>query len=457
MTQSSCLKDCVDMIARTTLLLVLAAAMPAWSQVEPSATGDNPASLDDSQMMMPAPVSGMPYPNKAASDERSGYLTAGIAVHGANVDNVLPGITAKPANDFTYSVLPTFSFERTTTRQEATLSYNPSFIFYEPDSQLDTVDQGASMVYEYRFSPSVAVSAQDYFVRTSNVFDQSFSFSQAGITGSTQLPTPALIAPFAEQLTDNCSGNVSYQFGRNGMVGAGGNFAIFDLPNSSQATGLYNSHSGGGSAFYSRRFTSKQYAGFVYQYDRVIASPANSQSETQTHLMLPFYTVYFSRTFSLSISAGAQHLDVSQTPGPTTTSWQPAAVVSMGWQGARGDFAAGYSRTITSGGGLLGAYNTTSVNAGGGWKFTPTWTASLGAAYSIIKDLTPLTAASIPGGHAILGNVSISREMGEHFNVGVGYERLHEDYTSVAVIAADPDSDQEFVTVTYQWKRALGR
>lgn len=388
-------------------------------------------------------------------------MAAGISLHGAYLDNVLPGTTAKPVNDFTYSILPTVSLERATARQEATVTYNPSFIFYEPTSVLDTVDQSAALVYEYRFSPGLAVSAQNYFVRTSNVFDQSYSFSQAGVTGSTQLPTPSVIAPFTEQMTENCSGNVSYQFGRNGMVGAGANFDIFDLPNSSQVTGLYNSHSEGGSAFYSRRFTRAQYAGFVYQYDQVIASPVNAQSDTQTHLLLPFYTVYFSRTFSLSVSAGAQHFAVSETQVPTTASWSPSAVVSMGWQGARGSVAASYSRTVSSGGGLLGAFNTNSINAGGTWKIARTWTASLGGAYSVIKNVTPNVASLLGltylGGHTILGNVSIAHAMGEHFNLGFGYQRLHEDYGSVAVIAADPDSDQGFVTVTYQFKRAMGR
>ncbi len=384
-------------------------------------------------------------------------MAAGISVHGAYLDNVLPGTTAKPVNDFTYSILPTLSLERATARQETTLTYNPSFIFYEPTSVLDTVDQSAAVVYQYRFSPAVAVSAQNYFVRTSNVFDQSYSFSQAGVTGSTQLLSPIVIAPFAEQMTEDCSGNLSYQFGRNGMVGGGGNFTIFDLPNSSQVLGLYGSHSEGGEAFYSRRFTRAQYAGVVYQYDRVIASPANAQSDTQTHLLLPFYTVYFSRTFSLSVAAGVQHLNVTETGVPTTTSWSPSTVVSMGWQGTRGSVAASYSRTISSGGGLIGAFNTNSINVGGSWKFAPTWTGSLGGAYSVIKNVTPLPVVIFQGGHTILGSVSIAHAMGEHFNLGFGYERLHENYSNVAVIVADPNSDQEFVTVTYQFKRAMGR
>jgi hypothetical protein len=47
--------------------------------------------------------------------------------------------------------------------------------------------------------------------------------------------------------------------------------------------------------------------------------------------------------------------------------------------------------------------------------------------------------------------------MGEHFNAEIGYARLHQSYSGVAVISSNPDSDREYVSITYQFTRPLGR
>lgn len=445
------------MLARSMLLLVVAVAMPAWCQVEPSATGSTTISLDDDRMMIPPPVSGLPYPNKAASDSGASYASAGLAFHTAYIDNVLPGVTSKPVNDMTYAVLPTLSLEEDTSRQETSLSYSPSIVFYQQTSALDTVDHSAAATFLYRASPYVTISAQNYFVRTSNVYDQSFAFNQAGVSGGTQISSSVLILPFTTQLQDNASGTVGYQYGRNGMVGAGGMFGVFNLPNNTASTGLYNSHSVGGMAYFVRRFTRASYAGFTYQYGRIVASPTSGQLVTQMHSFTPFITYYFNRAFSASVTAGVQRVDVTLSSSQITSSWEPTALASIGWQGEKGYFSTNYSRTTTSGEGLLGAYTANSANASGGWKISPTWIGKIGGAYSIIKNLSPLMYSSFGSGHQILGQVSTSHSFGEHFNAEIGYERLHQNYNSITVIAVNPDSNQEFVTLTYQFRRNLGR
>jgi hypothetical protein len=408
-------------------------------------------------MMIPPPVSGIPYPNQTAVEAASSTFTAALAVHGAYVENILPSITAKPVNDFTYSILPALDLQSMTPRQEARINYSPSFIFYKDTSTLDAVDHNSVVTYQYRMSSRATLTLQNYFVKTSNVFDQSTIFTQVGISGSTQIPITTVIAPFADQLTDNFSGGLSYQFRRNDMVGAGGTAAVVDFQNGTSSAGLYNSHSEGAFAFYNRRLSRSQYLGVVYQYGQLNATPTGRQVETQTHAFLPYYTYYFSRAFSFSLGGGAERLDVAQSPTPATNSWAPLAIASVGWQGTHGSFAASYLRTVSTGGGLLGAYNTNSVSGTAGWNLTKSWIGNVGGAFSNINNLTPQIVGSFGGGHTVSGQVSITHAMGEHFNVGGGYERLHQEYAGVAVITADPDSNQEFFTLTYQFKKPLGR
>ncbi len=221
------------------------------------------------------------------------------------------------------------------------------------------------MTFQDRLSPAVTLSAQDSFFRSSDVFDQSYLFSTGAITGSSQTPTTTVITPFAEQLTNTANAVINYQFGRNGMVGGGGSYSLVDFPVSTNTSGISNSNESGASAFYNRRLSRRQYMGFSYQYSRTIAgldTPTiagfeRQQSETQTHSLLPFYTIYFARAFSFSISAGLQHVDVTLPASLTYNSWSPSAVVSVGWQSNRATLAANYTHTASSGQGLFGAYN----------------------------------------------------------------------------------------------------
>ena len=88
------------------LCIALAAAMPLWSQVEPSASGGG-FDLDDSHMMTPPPVSQDAYPVVIGTEMRSNYLSGGLVFTTAYVDNLVGGDS--PTSDEMYSVFPTIS------------------------------------------------------------------------------------------------------------------------------------------------------------------------------------------------------------------------------------------------------------------------------------------------------------------------------------------------------------
>lgn len=434
--------------------IVFVAASPALAQVEPSATGTAGGSLDESEMMTPPPVSGIPYANTAGSDARSNYLVGGVAVTGGYIDNVLPSATSAPVSDFTYSILPSLALDRSSVRQQEHFSYSPYITFYQPTNSLDSFDQSAAATYQYRFSPEVAIGVQDNFARTSDVFNSPYVFSST-VSGSPLAPTPTVIAPFAEQLTNTLNGVLSYQFARNAMIGGGGTYAIFDIPNSAQAPGILSSKEGEGQAFYNRRLSGTQYVGLTYQYARVVADLTNGTSETQTHTLLPFYTVYFNRKFSISLSAGIERVDSSEPQVPASSSWTPSALISMGWQNGRGNFAASYSHSVTAGGGLVGAYGSNSADASGGWKLARTWNSAASAGYVSLNSATQASVLPFQNGNTLTVSGTLQHSMGEHFSASFQYQHLHEIYGGIAAIS--PDSNRESVTITYEFRRPLGR
>jgi hypothetical protein len=457
------------MLARAYLLFAFLLAAPAWSQVQPEAEGGAPPA-EDTQMMTPPPVSGMLFANTAGADVRHDFVSAAVTVNAAYMDNVLPGVVAQPINDTIFLILPEFTLDRSTNRQQISFKYSPDFSFYVPvsvqnkvgtgftsTSVLDAVDHDASFLYQGRVSPHSTAYVQESFLKTSDVFNEDYPFAGGGITGTTEPAAPAVIAPFAEQLRNVADAGLSYQFAANAMVGVGGSYSNFDFSDPA-TTGLYDSNGGDISAFYSQRISRMQYAGFNYDYSRILAHPPGSEVATQVNGLLPFYTLYFNRAFSLSISAGAQQVSVGITHTPSFTSWSPAAVLSLGWQNERGDIAVSYLHTIIAGQGLLAAYLSNGVSATGGWKFTRTWIGGGAFSYTAISPVTSIPGLAIQGGgNSSALEASLKHLVGEQFTVAGGYDRLGETYGGIAAITANPNSNRFFVTATYEFRKALGR
>jgi hypothetical protein len=440
---------------RAYLLFSLLLTVPAWSQVEPEAEG-GPTPVEDTQMMTPPPVSGVPYPHTATLQGSPNYLSAGVSANGGYVNNILQSSNTPPVNDGVFSVYPTFMLARSTPHQQATITYSPSFVFYQPTSVLDTVNQGASLTYQDRLSPHVTFNAEDSFYRTSDVFDQSYFFSDGGVTGSSQNPSTTVIAPFAQQLSNSGQAFLSYQFARNGMIGAGGSYQTADFSAPGASTGLANSNQAGAWAFYNRRLTQSQYFGFVYQYARTLAQQGSQQSDTQLHSLLPFYTFYFAHAFSVSISGGAQRVGLTLPNLPAAASWSPALVASLGWQRDRGYLAGNYSHTVTSGQGLFGAFKMNSIGLSGGWRLGRTWDAAMSISYSNTSNAVP-QLVSYAGGSSIAGQASLTHTIHESFSAAFGYQRLHQQYSGIAIISADPDSNRVYAGITYSFLKPLGK
>jgi hypothetical protein len=445
------------MLAQTCLSLALLAAMPVWSQALPTATAGPDIPQDEYRMPIPPMVSGQAFPTSTLSETRSNYLDADLSFQPTYYDNLLPGYGAQPVSDMGYSIRPMLELDRLTPRLHQTWTYQPGFTLYQRTSARNEVDQSAALDMQYRLSQHITVSGRDAFQKSSNVFNQPYSLSGESISGAPPSSPADVIAPFANQLSNTANAELAYQFSMNGMIGAGGTTAMFDYPGQAESSGLYDSASRGGSAFYSRRLSGTQSLGATYQYVTVLGSPVTGPLEIQTHTVFLFYTAALGERFSLSLAAGPQHYYYALSPLPASSSWTPAATGSLGWQGERTSFAASYSRSVTGGGGLLGAMSSNKASASAHWQMARTWTITSTAGYSIYKNVSPLSLSSYPGGHSVSGAISIDHTLSDHFRARLGYQRLHNTYNGIAAIAADPDADSAFISISYQLSRPLGR
>jgi hypothetical protein len=418
----------------------------------------NPDTSGD-RMMTPPPVSGQTYPVALSSEERSNYLRGGLSFTTAYMDNVLGGGADHPISDVSYSVAPMIALDETMPRLHYLLTYAPGFTFYQRNSGLNQADHNASIEFEYRLSPHVTFSARDSFRKSSNVFNQPPDFSSGGVvSGGAQGPNFSVIAPVADFLSNAGSVGISYQFALNDMVGASGTFSNLHYSNPSQVQGLYDSSSQGGLAFYSRRVARGQYVGVTYAYERLLAYPTIGQNETQTHAALLFYTFApASSKFSLSLFGGPQYSDTIQpAPLPLVRSWTPAGGASLGWQGKLNSFALSYTHIISSGSGLIGAVQLDSVTASARQQITRTISATVSGGYAQ-NDVIGSPLSGVYSGHSVSGTASLQQLIGQHLSVQLGYTRLHQSYNNIQVISATPDTNREFVSISYQFARGLGR
>ena len=422
---------------------------------------------DESRMLTPPPVSGQSYPVLTGSQERSNYLRGGVTFVSAYSDNVLgsTGPNSTPVSDVSYSVWPTIALDETTTRLHLGLNYAPGFTFYQRTSARNESDQNAAINFQYRMSPHVTISAVDSFQKSSNVFNQPDLGSAGAVSGGAQPANLSVIAPLSDRISNIGNVGISYQFAANAMIGAGGSFANLHYPNQTEVPGLVDSESQAGSAFYSYRVAPGNYLGVAYQYQRLLSFPTQGENETETHAILAFYTLHPSKRFSISMFGGPQYLDVGPqfligvaNPEPGSQSWTPAGGASVSWQGQSTNLAVSYSHIVAGGGGLIGAVKMDSAMASIRQQIGRALSASLSGGYAQNSFVggSSSAAADSTDGHTVSGTVSLQRLFGEHLNVQLGYTRLHQSY-NVAAVSTTPDTNREFVSVSYQFARPLGR
>ena len=432
------------------LILFLLGAIPVWSQVQPSASGGG----DDERMQMPGPVSGEAYPMTGTDQERSNFLSAGIGFIAGYNDNVYAGGNAAATSEGTFSVLPSIAVDETTPRRHESLSYNSGFIFYEPTSALNSVQQSGNATFLYRMSVRTRLTISDSFQQSSNPFNQA-SLPGEPISGSPQNSTANVINPFADQISNTGNVGLNYQYAKNGMIGLSGSTYLLNFPNPAQAAGLNNSISGTGSAFLSRRLTSSQYLGAIYNYSDFMTHPVDSTTQTQTISM--FYTLFLSRTFSISATGGPQHYASTYLGVANSSAWTPSYSASMSLQRRHGSISGQFSRTVTGGGGLLGTYYSSGGSASEGWQFARTWNASASAGYFVTSNATPIQFSANLGGHSLMGMISLTHQLGQRLNTQFAYLRSSYSYNGIAAVSSTPGMDRVTFTISYYFSRPLGR
>jgi hypothetical protein len=440
------------MLKRICLGLALLAGIPAWAQSPPAT---------ETPMELPPAVTGQVYPSQVGSDVRRNYLQLGVSGSGGYADNVLEGFTNTKRGSGIYSLSPSVSFNKITGRMNAQFNYDPAFTFYSQVSQLNEFDQNAAGSLEYRITPHFVYRMQDSFTRSSSVFSAGSPVLGGSVSGALPSLLDGVVAQFADRILNTATVDLGLQVSENTLIGGEGTFAQLDYPKESEVPGLINSNSVGASGFYSHRVTQHQYLGFIYQYQQILSYLSNAEGDATLNLYTPFYSFYLLRTrqgnLTASLQGGLQHSSFIIRGGPLVAEWTPVATASIGWQGPITNFAVGYGRSVSGGGGLNGLYDQTNYNGMAQWRIARDWNTSVGASYSNLKNDSPQYNPQLSTGHTVFGSASLTRRLGRNASFIVGYSRIHESYPGVSTITLNPDSDRIYGSVSYQFTRPVGR
>lgn len=439
------------MITRIVVVLAFVTAAPLWAQIGASDAGN------ESPMVAPPPVSGQAFSTHPTSEERSNYLTIGLMGEIAYVSNVLPGSGSVPVNDETYSIRPSISFDRSSFRLRESFSYDPGFMFYKTVTALNQTTENASGSISYRTSPHSNVSVSDSLLKSSNVFNQPFSIAAGTVSGSQAIQAATVITPFADVVSNNGTGEYTYQISETGMVGASGEVTELDYPNPTQAPGLYNANGYGGRAFYNALLSKRQYIGASYEYANVTENGSTGNIATTTNAVAPFYTFYPRQNVSFSVTGGPQYYSAKVPQEEAVNGWSPSVVVSMHVGMPRATYSASYQRTVTGGGGLIGAFTMQSGSLDARVQLNRRWGAGFSMNYTDEKNVVPMSVLGEQGGHTVMGTASVERHLGQHATAELGYDYLREHYSAIQAVNLSPNSQRVYVTISYTLRRPLGR
>jgi hypothetical protein len=412
-------------------------------------------------MELPPPVTGQAYPSQVGSEVQHNYLNLAITGGGGYADNVLAGFTNSKTGSGIFALSPSATFNKNTARTSAQFNYNPAFTFYTQVSQLNEFDQNASGNLQYRITPHFVFRAQDSFTRSSSIYGIASGAMEGSVSSATPTLLDGVVAQFADRIMNVSTVDLGLQVSENTLIGGEGSFAQLDYPKSAQVPGLVNSNSVGASGFYTHRVTAHQYLGFIYQYLQILTYLSGSEGEASLNTFSPFYTFYLLRTkegnLTASLQGGLEHSSFVVRNGPLVTEWTPAINASIGWQGPITNFAVGYGRSVSGGGGLNGLYDQSSYNGMAQWRVARQWNTSAGASYSSLKNDSPQYNPQLSIGHTIAGSAGLTRTLGRSASVNIGYSRIHQSYPGVSTIIMNPDSDRIYGAVTYQFSRPVGR
>lgn len=409
---------------------------------------------------VPILVSGqMPSTNPREDVEMPNVFKGSISVGSFFDDNAVIGASPRQWN-LNYMITPSFDFEETRPRLDWGLTYSPGFTKSQNLSNRNLFSQSFGGHFTWLPSAHTSLSAQQTYIRSNNIFQQS-----ATTPGPTISPNQTIFFPSLLRTSILSNAEYSYQFGEHSSIGLGGSFASqhFDTtPKSGPTQSLIRSQVASGNAYYSHQFSARNQLGVQY-VAQVLRFPANN-ARTTTHTFLLFdemqltpnttFTVYGGPEYALTANQVVINLGfITITIPVRANQWHPAAGAIYSWTGQRLAATLDYTRRISDGGGLVGAVELNAGTARISWRLASRW--SLSSTLAGADDTLLAVQNAQNELRTYSAGVGVEHQLSKNLKMEVGYERLNE----TGGFAGFPigNHDAAYGSITYSFMKPLGR
>ncbi len=354
------------------------------------------------------------------------------------------------------SIFPNIKIEESSPRMRWTLGYAGGLTVNQKITNQDQGSHNLNFDSQYRLSPHVNLRVAENFSMTTGFFDAG---NGAEVVAGSGGPNASLIAPLSTQRSSITTVETNYHFALNDLIGASGSFYDLDFTNVPAGTQLTDSQTATGSAFWLHRIFGADWGGASYRFDRITFNGG----ESRVHSFFAVNTLNLSKRVTLTGFIGPQYSEnQGVAPGgalPAPNAWSVAGGAEGGWQDQHTSLSAGYSRTTSDGGGLLGAVHLQNVHGNFRRQLTPGWAAALNVSHGTNQALT-VPPSSI---NSTSAGISLERNVGKSLGLRMGYSHDFQQLFGVTGLTPtnssqtfDASRNRFFVTLSYQWAKPLG-
>lgn len=447
------------------LLSILIAA--AGSVTSPAQTGDT----EDQGRREPVAAVSAPLisgsPAFRSELEQKNYVTVGLGLASSFDDNAL-NVPSDPKSDTTLGVFPNIALNQSLGRLSWQLNYFGGFTAHQRFSAYNQGSHDFGIEGSYKLAEHIDLSVRDHFVMTTGFFDQINPDPYAA--GSVlQQPNQSVITPLAAQNSNTATVAINDQFSASSAIGASGTVWRSYFKDVPPGATLINTNSQEAEGYYNRRISARHSLGVTYRFQRFTFSPL--ANDTTTHSLLATYALRPGPNMTLSLFAGPEFVDTTAQQTSTAIAlpqiqmsafsverqfWRGSGGAAFVWNGLHNGLTASVSRTISDGGGLLGAVSLTSSNVAFRRQLSPRLTMGLGWDYGI-SDAIGAVITPYSSLNSMTGSASVTRLVRNNFGVTLGYARIFQSQSDIGSSLSDINHNRAWVSVFYQFTRPLGR
>jgi hypothetical protein len=438
------------------------AASSAWltpsqdSPQEASAAGEIPYT---EPLNPPGVLTGDRPPLVLSSDvELENVLSGSLQWTALFNDNVL-ATSSNRFRDVAHLIAPGISITQSRSRGRWSLAYKPGFTFNQRFDQLNQSAHTLNMDLSYRFSPHVTLRLRDGFDKTTNLFSGWFAAGSAPGFGLLEQPNQSVLTPLTERTGNTADAELTYQFSRDSLVGAGAThyFVDYGRPATAGLSNLIDTRSIATDGFYAHRFANKHWAGTSYSFQQLSFEGGH---RTSIHRMLFLYALPMAGHATVTFWAGPEYAstdvaipNISIRAGST---WSGAGGVAFSWQGQRAGVRTEYQRRINDGGGLAEAVTLQQANAELRYRLAARWTASTGIGYA---NNDPVNGNSnlVRQTEVLFAGAGIEHVVRQNLILSFHYRRDNQRYPDQGPAFPSIHRNEASFTLTYQFTRPLGR